>query len=166
MSIVIVVGLGVVLVAVNGHVRHGLICLVEDSGVVLLIVRIVEREVGGELDTVAHVVVEGHTGGETIELLLDDSTGLVVVGTGDTELCLLTTTRENECVVVSLTKLCNLVSPVGILIEVAEVHRTAAVIRDLDDVRSDVALRGVEVSLLEHHGVLISAEHLHTLGLP
>ena len=51
-----------ILLAVNGHVRHGLICLVQEIVVVVLVVlRISQTEVGGELDAVGHIVVQGQT---------------------------------------------------------------------------------------------------------
>ena len=66
----------------------------------------------------------------------------------------------------SLAKLRNLVNPVGILIKVAIVGRTVTVIGQLHNAGCIVTLLGVEVSLLQHHGVFITAEHIHTLGLP
>ena len=47
--------------------------------VVLEIVRIGQGEVGHEADAVRHVVVQGHTGRELLELLLDDGTRLMLV---------------------------------------------------------------------------------------
>ena len=83
-----------------------------------------------------------------------------------TERCLFTTTIENEVVVVGLSELCNFVTPIGVVVEVPEIHRTGIVIRDFNYVRGNAALRRIEVCLLQHHGVLVTVQHLHTLRLP
>ena len=66
----------------------------QEGVVVPLVVGICERDVRYDLDTVGHEVVESHTCAETVELLLDDRTCLMVVASTDTEVCLLTTTGK------------------------------------------------------------------------
>ena len=166
-GVVVLAGGLVVLPAVYAHVRHGLVGVAEEVVVVVLVVLgIDEREVRAELDAVADVVVEGETCGEAVETLLDDGTGLVVVVAADAERCLLTTSGEVDTVVVGLSELCDFVNPVGILVVVGVVCGVVLEVHELHDSRCHVALLGVEVCLLEHHGVSVTVEHLHAFGLP
>ena len=59
-----------------------------------MVVGISQRHIGRNLDTVRHEIVQSHTCGETVQLLLDDRTSLVVVTGSNTEVSLLTTTAQ------------------------------------------------------------------------
>ena len=80
------------ILTINRHVGGELLGDTEEVAVVLLVVGISQREVGSETDALTHVEVEGETGSESVEHLLDDGTCLVSVTGTDTEGCLLSTT--------------------------------------------------------------------------
>ena len=130
----VLTGVLVAVVAPDAHVRHSLVSLGKNVGVVLLILGVGKAEVRAELDAVRHLIVEGHTGGEAVEHLLDDGTGLVVVTGRNAELCLVATTAEVYIELVGLAKLCYLVNPVGVLVVVVVVHRALGVVHELQDV--------------------------------
>ena len=70
-----------------------------------MVVRVGEGEVRREADAVTHIVVQHESGGEAIQILLDDSTRLVVITSRNAEFCFLTTTRQRQIVVVCLAEL-------------------------------------------------------------
>ena len=65
-----------------------------------------------------------------------------------------------------LTKLGNFIAPIRILVEVSIIHRTVLIVGNLDNVRSYTALRRIEISFLQHHGVFVAIKHFHTFRLP
>ena len=65
-----------------------------------------------------------------------------------------------------LTELRYFLDPVRIVRVVAIVSGVVAEIHELHDTCGNVALLGVEVSFLQHHGVAVTIQHLHTFGLP
>ena len=95
---------------------------------------------------------------------LDGRTVIVLVTTTDTEGCLFTTTTDVQVVLLTQTKLCNGVNPVSIII-ILLVLRECRVIVQLTDIRGSITLLGVEVALLQQHGIVITIEELITLRL-
>ena len=79
---------------IHREVRHTLICYAEQVSIVLLILGVSESEVCHDFYSVADKVVEGYAGGKTVELLLDDRAGLMVISSTDTEVSLFTTASE------------------------------------------------------------------------
>ena len=155
----------------DAHVRHGVVGTSQDGGCgasvpVTVVVGVGQGEVRGEADAVTHVVVQHQTGGEAVEHLLDDRTGLVVVTARHTELGFLATTREGDVVVVSLTELVHFLHPVRILVEVVIIGRTALVVVDLDHVTCGCTLAWVEVCFFQHHGVAVAVEHVQPARSP
>ena len=162
------VGSFAVFVAINRHVRHGVVCTAEEvARIVLLVLRVSQGEGGGELDAVRHPVVEGETGRQAVEGLLDDGTRFVVVRTGHTEVGLFTTTRYRHAVVVRLTELCDFVYPIRVLVVVTIIRGVVLEVHDFRDARllfrEDAR---VVISLLQHHGVAVTVQHIHAGRLP
>ena len=131
----VLTGNGVLLV--DAHVRHLLVCQCEQVVVVALVLGVRHREVRRNLDTVADEVVETHTCGEAVELLLDDATCLMVETAGDTEGSLLTTTRYREIMVLAQTNLSDGILPVGIVV-VLLILRECRVIVDFRNIGGHV----------------------------
>ena len=157
----------VILLASHGHIRHGLVSLCQDIiTVVLIVLRVGQREVRSELDAIRHKVVQSQTRRETIEALFDDRTDFVVIRTRHTESSLFTTTGDVHTVVMHLTDLGYFFHPIRVLIIVGIISRAVGEIHQFDDARSGVTLTGVEVSFLQHHGVAGTVEHVQTLRLP
>ena len=157
--------IAVLVLLVDGHVRHAALCVAQQTLVVHVVLGVGEREVGAHADALRDVVVECHAGGEAVELLLDDGTRLVVVTSGDTERGFLTTTRYGDVVVLSQTPLCDGVAPVGVVVELLVLRERRLVVDFVDVGRLVVVLLRVEVGLLQHHGVVVAIEHGHSLGL-
>ena len=160
-------GVTVLILFVDSQVRHTTISHGEQVGVVLLVVCIGQRHIGGNLDAVGNEIVQCYTGGETVELLFDDRTCLMVVSGGNTEVSLLTTTTQGYIMVLSPTGLFHGIHPVGIIV-VHLVFRelTTRLIVDFVDIVAGTGLKmRVEVLFLQHHGVLVTIEQFHALGL-
>ena len=157
-----VASIGILLI--DAHVRHLAVGDREEVVVVALVLGVGQREVGGNLDAIAHIVVESHTCREAVELLLYDRTGLIVETARDTERSLLTTTGDGEEVVLTQTDLRDGVAPVGVVV-ILLILRERGVVVELTDVGRTVVLLRVEVCLLEQHGVVVTAEELVTLWL-
>ena len=88
----------------------------------------------------------------------------------DTERSLLTTTRDGDVVVLAETRLGDGVTPVGIVAILSPLGKAARVVQIVDfgnsgSVRSGVVLTGVEVGLLQHHGVVVTTQQVIALGL-
>ena len=152
-------------VFIDAHVGHGTIGAGHDVVAVVLVV-VGEGHVhrGTELDAVTHVVVDDGRFRELVHLLANDRTRTLVVTGTDAEGCLVTTTRQVDIVAVLLTKLSHGINPVGIVrVVVVDVGHFRVVVQFRD---GGCRLVGVEVSLLEHHGVTVTIQHLVTIGLP
>ena len=150
---------------VDGHVRHLLHGDIEQVVVVHVVLGVGHREVGRDLDALTDIVVKCHTSGETVEFLHDHGTGLMVVTQADTEGGLLTTTGHGDVVVLTQTVLCDGVAPVGVVV-VLLVFGERRIVVDLTDVLTAcIALCGVEVALLKHHGVVVTIEQCVALWL-
>ena len=149
----------------QGHCQQGAvrtIVLAATISVVLQVVGIGQREVGREADAVRHVVVQHQARGQTVHLLLDDRTRLVVVAGRDTEGSLLSTTRDVEVGLVLLTKLLDGVNPIGVLVPVVGLGpRLGRHVVDFVDGRGGRrTLRGVVELFLEHHGVVVTIQQI------
>ena len=123
---------------VDAHVRHLLVSQRQQTVVVLLVICIGEREVRRNLDALTDVVVECDTGGETVELLLDHRTCLMVETARNTEGSLLTTTGQGEVVVLSPTHLLHLFQPVGVVV-IHFILREAGVVVQFGDIARCIA---------------------------
>ena len=91
----------------------------------------------------------------------------MVIRTGHTEVGLFTTTRYRYAIVMCLTELSDFVYPIRVLIIVAIIRRVVLEIHDFRNAglffRQDAR---VVISLLQHHGIAVTIEHLHAFGLP
>ena len=90
----------------------------------------------------------------------------MVIVTRNAERGFFTTTRKVHAIVVSLAKLFHLFDPIGIFVIVIIVSRITGKIHQLHNARSVIALFGVEVGFFQHHRILITIQHTHTLRLP
>ena len=57
---------------IDTHIGSNLLGDTQQTGIILVIARIGQREVRREANAVRHIVVQNHAGGELLELLLDD----------------------------------------------------------------------------------------------
>ena len=76
------------------EVRHARVGETQQVAVVLIVLGVSERNVGFNLDAVADEVVQIHTRAETVQLLFDDGTRLMVITHTDTEMGFLTATAQ------------------------------------------------------------------------
>ena len=149
---------------IDTHVRHLLHGDVEQTVRVTMVIGIGKREVGTYADTFTYIIVESHTGRETLQFLLDHRTGLIIETCTDTEQCLLTTTFYGNIVVLTETPLGNSLTPVGIVV-ILLVFRERRVVVQLRYIRCSIALLRVEVRLLQQHGVVVTIQELISLWL-
>ena len=157
----------IILLTSNGHVRHRLVGFGENIiTVVLIVLRVGQREVRSELDAIRHIVVQSQTRRETVEALFDDRTYFVVIRSRHAERGLFTTTGDVHTVVVHLTDLRHLFHPVRVLIIVGIISRTVGEIHQLNNAGSRITLFRIEVSLLQHHRIAGTIEHVQSLRLP
>ena len=147
-----------------GDAEHADVLATLAVGIVLVVIDVGEREVGGDLDAVADVVVEVDTGAEAVEALPDDGAALVVPATADAESGLVASAGEGEAVAVLHAQLLHGADPVGVVVELLVLTERGVVV-ELDDVASVVALLGIEVSLFKQHGVVVAVEHADALRL-
>ena len=129
-----------------------------------MVIGIGKREVGTYADTFTYIIVESHTGRETLQFLLDHRTGLIIETCTDTEQRLLTTTFYGNIVVLTETPLGNSLTPVGIVV-ILLVFRERRVVVQLRNIRCSIALLRVEVRLLQQHGVVVTIQELISLRL-
>ena len=119
-----------------------------------------------EANAVTHVVVEHQLGRETIEFLFDDGTFLTVVTSRDTEIGLLTTTRDHQIVVLAPSRLAHFLHPVGVIVPVL-IFCPRAVVVQLVDIRGrDRSLRRIVEFLLHQHSVVVTIQQVVTFRLP
>ena len=157
----------IILLTSNGHVRHRLVGFGENIiTVVLIVLRVGQREVRSELDAVGHIVVQSQTRREAVEALFDDRTYFVVIRSRHAERGLFTTTGDVHTVVVHLTDLRHLFHPVRVLIIVGIISRTVGEIHQLNNAGSRITLFRIEVGLLQHHRIAGTIEHVQSLRLP
>ena len=88
---------------------------------------------------------------------------MVIVGR-DTEYSLFTTTRDGETMALVPAGLGYCLHPVSIVVPVVVLSPTLVVVQ-LIDVAGIVVLCGIEVGLLQHHGVVITREEVIAIGL-
>ena len=162
--VVVVEVLTIDVLLIDREVWHFLVSDTEELAVVLMVFRIGHVEVGDNLDTVADEIVESSTSGESVELLLDDGTSLMVITSCDTEVGLLTTTREAHIVFLLPTSLTNGLAPVCVVV-VHLIFVPRLVIVELPDVGCLIGKSRVVISLLHEHGVLVTVEQADSLRL-
>ena len=164
--VVVVGGHAVHVFTIDGHVGHLPLSCTDDTAVDVGLLGVGHVEVTGQRDTVVDVVVEGHTGGETLQTLLDDGTAFVLETAGKTEGGLLVTAAHSDVVLLAETDLLDGVKPVGVVVEHVALGELGVVgIVDFLDVGSLVNLVRIEVGLFQHHGVLVAVEQLEAGGL-
>ena len=146
------------------EVRHAHVGDGQQVAVVFLVLGVSQRDVGFNLDTVADEVVQVDTRGESVELLLNDRTGLMVVTSTDAEVSLLAATAQCKVVVLTPTRLLDFAQPVSIVV-VHLILREAHVVVQLGDVTRSVAQLRIEVLFLQQHGILVTIQHLVALRL-
>jgi len=101
---------------VNRHVRHFAVSNIQQITIVLLVILIRQVKVRHNLDAVAHKIIQGHTSRETVKLLGNDRTGLVVVTGRDTERSLLSSTGKRHIMLLQPTHLGHRIHPVRIVV--------------------------------------------------
>lgn len=111
-----------------------------------MVLGISKGEVGGDTDTVTDIVVERDTRRETVQLLLDDRTCLVIETTTDTEGSFLTTSGYRDVMVLAQTGLLDCLDPVGIVVILLILREGRIIVDLLDSLRARIALCRVEVS--------------------
>ena len=134
--------------------------------VTLVIVGIGNRKIRNELQTGRYLIFQVHTGRDTLHLLLDYGTGLVVISEGRPETCLISSSRYRKIVVVCKTYLCHSIDPIGIVIVIfVLIGVPDRVIIECRNIAVCFVLIAIEIGLLHQHGIVVTVEHLDTLGL-
>ena len=154
--------LGVLLI--DAHIGH---LLIGDSQQILIVAGVVgigQREVRGNLNTLADIVIECDAGRESVQPLLDDRARLVVETARDTERCLLASTGYREVVILAKAPLCHGIHPVGIIV-ILLVFRKCRIIVQLANVRGIVVLLWVEITFFQQHRIVITFQHFISLRL-
>ena len=163
-GVIILQVVAVLVLLIDREVRHAHVRDGQQVAGVTLVLGVGQRDVRLNLDAVANEVVEVHTRGEAVELLLDDRTRLMVVAGSDAEVGLLTATAQSQVVFLAPAGLLHQLQPVGIVV-IHLVLRERGVVVQLGDVTGLVTHGGVEVLLLQQHRVLVTVQHLVALRL-
>ena len=150
---------------VDREVRHAHVGYGQQVTGVAVVLGVGQGDVGLNLDAVADEVVEVHARGEAVQLLLDDGARLVVVAGADAEVGLLTAAAQGQVVVLAPAGLLHQVQPVGVVIVHAPLGEAARAVVNLVNVARSIAHAGVEVLLLQQHGVLVAIEQTVAVGL-
>ena len=151
----------------NSQVRHLLISNSQQIIGISLVVRISQSKVTDNLNTVTYIIVQHHTGRKTIQLLFDDRTGFMVITTGYTESCLLTTTGNGNEMILAQTDLFHFFHPVRVVVEHLP-FREHTLIRNVIEFRNisgRITQTRIEIRFLHQHRILISRQQIHSIRL-